>query len=91
MEVTLAEMSRVEAIVRELKGDETAHGKAGVLQVHRQNLSLGTADLGGFGEDLPDVLKSVVSRLQEKGSAPGGEAAKLALFQLYRIVGEARR
>jgi DNA repair exonuclease SbcCD nuclease subunit len=91
MEVTLAEMSRVEAIVRELKGDETAHGKAGVLQVHRQNLSLATADLGGFGEDLPDVLKSVVSRLQEKSSVPGGEAAKLALFQLYRIVGEARR
>ncbi len=91
MEVTLAEHARVEVILRELAGDEAAHGKAGVLQIHRQNLKLNTRDLGGFGEELPDVLKSVVSRLQAQGSEPGGEVAQRALTHLYRIVREARQ
>ena len=90
MEVSLAEMSRVDAMVRELEGDDTAIGKAGVVQVHRQNLSVSTADLGGFGEDLPGVLRSVVDRLQERANEPGGEVAKRALYHLYRTVREAR-
>lgn len=90
MEVSLAEESRVEAIIRELQGDETAHGRAGVLQVNRQGVRLSTADLGGFEENLPDVLKSVVSRLLEQSELPGGEMAKRALSHLYRVVRETR-
>ena len=91
MEVSLAERARVEAIVTELKGDETAHGKAGVFQVNLHDLRLSTSDLGGFGDDLPEVLRSVVGRLQEQGNEPGGEMAKRALSHLYRIVREARQ
>ncbi len=91
MEVSVAEMSRVDAIVRELQGDETAHGRAGVLLVNRQNLTLSTTDLGGFDDSLPDVLKSVVGRLQEQAELPGGEVAKRALFHLYRVVREAKQ
>lgn len=91
MQVSLAEESRVDAIIRELQGDETAHGRAGVLQVNRQGVTLSTADLGGFDENLPDVLKSVVGRLLEQSELPGGEMAKRALSHLYRVVREARQ
>ena len=89
MEVSLAEESRVGVIVRELQGDETAHGRAGVLQLNRQGVTLNTADLGGFQENLPDVLKSVVGRLLEQSELPGGAMAKRALSHLYRVVREA--
>ncbi len=92
MEVSLAEQHRVDAIVNELQGDETAHGKVGVLQVDRKALRLVTSDLGGFGEGLPDVLKAVISRLQEQAALePGGHVARRALYHLSCIVREARQ
>jgi DNA repair exonuclease SbcCD nuclease subunit len=91
MEVTVSELDRVEAILVELAGNEAAHGKAGVLSVDRTGLELNTRDTGGFETDLPEVLQSVVVRLQETASKPEGAVARQALFHLYRTVREARK
>jgi DNA repair exonuclease SbcCD nuclease subunit len=90
MDVTVAELDRVEAILVELAGNEAAHGKAGVLQVDRTGLELNTRDTGGFEADLPEVLQSVAARLQALGSQPEGAVARRALYHLYRTVREAR-
>ncbi|HTS24986.1 MAG TPA: DNA repair exonuclease [Bryobacteraceae bacterium] len=90
MEVNVAQMHRVEAILVELKGNEAAHGKAGVLLVDRAGLELNAADTGGFEADLPEVLKSVAARLQAQAQGPEAEVARRALYHLYRTVKEAR-
>jgi len=91
MEVSLSALERVEAILEELKGNEAAHGKAGMLQIDRTNLELSVEDVGGFEEGLPDVLKSVVNRLKELASGDDDEApvARTALYHLYRTIREA--
>ncbi|HXB70921.1 MAG TPA: DNA repair exonuclease [Candidatus Acidoferrales bacterium] len=89
MEVTVNELDKVEAILNELTGNEAAHGKAGVLQVDRTGLELNTRDTGDFERNLPDVLKSVVKRLQAEGSEPEGAIARRALYHLFRTVREA--
>jgi len=90
MEVTVADLDRVEAILVELAGNEAAHGKAGVLLVDRTGLELNTRDTGGFEPDLPEVLRSVAARLQVLGSPPEGAVARRALYHLYRTVREER-
>src|SRR5262249_15529382 len=66
MGVTFSELDRVEKILSELKGTEAAHGKAGMIQVDRSALELNTSNMGDFTERLPEVLRSVAGRLQER-------------------------
>ncbi len=84
MDVNLAQFERIEKILDELKGNEATHGRAGVLQVHRGELGLNT----GSGEDLesglPEVLKSVVQRLQARAGLKDGAVARQALYNLYK-------
>ena len=91
MEVNVSELERVEVILDELKGNEAAHGKAGVLQVDRTGIELNTNDMGDFDQGLPEVLKSVVARLQAQGREADGIVARRALYHLYRTVREASR
>ena len=91
MGVRVSELERVEGILDELRGNEAAHGKAGVLQVDQAGLELNTNDVGDFDFDLPDVLRSVVTRLQAQGSEADGAVARRALYHLYRTVREARQ
>jgi hypothetical protein len=91
MEVSVADLDRVEAIVVELAGNEAAHGKAGVLLVDRTGLELNTRAAGDFETELPDVLQSVAARLRTMGEAPEGAVARRALYHLYRTVREARQ
>jgi len=91
IEVTIQQMDRVEALLVQLKGNEAAHGKAGIVQVDRTGLELNTTDVSIFDGDLPEVLKSVAARLQARTEGPDGEVAKRALFHLYRTVQEARQ
>ena len=91
MEVSIIELDKVEGILEELKGNEAAHGKVGVLQVDKTGLELSTANVGDFARDLPEVLKSVVTRLQAQGSAENGVVARRALYHLYRTIREARQ
>jgi DNA repair exonuclease SbcCD nuclease subunit len=91
LEVSLPDLDRLEAILEELKGNEAAHGKVGILQVDRAGLGINTSDLGAFENELPDVLKSVVARLQAKRLEPDGAVARRALYHLYRTVKESAR
>jgi DNA repair exonuclease SbcCD nuclease subunit len=86
MQVSLSELERVEAILNELKGNEAAHGKVGVLQIDRKNLELNARNVDDFSQSLPEVLKSVVSRLQLQGDGPNGDIARRALYHLYQTV-----
>jgi DNA repair exonuclease SbcCD nuclease subunit len=82
--VSLAQLERVEKILDELKGNEAAHGRAGVLQVHRGDLELDTANVEDLESSLPEVLKSVVQRLQVRAGAENGAVARQALYHLYK-------
>jgi DNA repair exonuclease SbcCD nuclease subunit len=84
MDVSLAEFERIEKILDELKGNEATHGKAGVLQVHRGELGLNTQSVGDLEGSLPEVLKSVVQRLQARAGAEDGSVARQALYHLYK-------
>lgn len=84
MDVTLAEFERVEKILDELKGNEAARGRAGVLQVHRGDLGLDTANVVDLEGSLPEVLKSVVQRLQARSDSENGAVARRALYHLYK-------
>lgn len=86
MEVTLRERERVDAILQELKGTEAAHGKAGVLLYNTTGLTLRVDSDGDFDPMLPEVLKSVVARLQAASSGPGGEVARRALYHLRKTL-----
>jgi DNA repair exonuclease SbcCD nuclease subunit len=91
MDVSVSELERVEAILDELKGTEAAHGKAGVLQVDLTSLELNTDNLGDFECGLPEVLKSVVTRLRAQEHQAEGSVARRALYHLYRTVREATK
>jgi hypothetical protein len=83
MEVSLRERERVDAIVQELKGTEAAHGKAGVLQWEEGGLKLATSGEDFSAYQLPEVLKTVVARLQAEADAHDGDVARRALYHLY--------
>lgn len=91
MQVSMPERDRIEEILVELSGNEAAHGKAGVLQVDRARLELNTNDMGDFDRSLPEVLKSVIARLQSQAAEPDGAVTRQALYHLYRTVREARQ
>jgi hypothetical protein len=91
MDVSLAEFERVEKILDELKGNEATHGRAGVLQVHRGELGLNTGQLEDLEGGLPEVLKSVVQRLQARAGSENGAIARQALYHLYKTYNGARR
>lgn len=86
MKVSLSELDRVEAILNTLKGNEAAHGKAGVLQIDRKDLELNTKNVDDFSQSLPEVLKSVIVRLQAQADEQNGSVARRALYHLYQTV-----
>jgi DNA repair exonuclease SbcCD nuclease subunit len=85
MNVTLVQFEMVEKIIEELKGNEVAHGRAGVLQVHRAELKLDTVNVADLEDGLPDVLKSVVQRIQARANQDNSVIAQRALYHLYKI------
>lgn len=91
MEVSIQQMDRVEALLTELKGNEAAHGKAGIVHVDRTGLELNTSDLSIFDTDLPEVLRSVAQRLQAQTNSQDGAIARRALYHLYTTVREVRQ
>ena len=86
MKSSLTELERIEKILDELKGNEAAQGRAGVLLVSRGDLELDTADVGDLEDTLPDVLKSVVQRLQAQARTEEGAVARQALYHLFKTV-----
>jgi DNA repair exonuclease SbcCD nuclease subunit len=89
MTVSLAEESEMERIIRDLEGTEAIHGRVGVILVDREGLRrrLGSAD--AFPEDLPQVLKDTIGRLNVLAEGPDeGERdrAMRALSHLYDLL-----
>jgi DNA repair exonuclease SbcCD nuclease subunit len=86
MTASMAELEKIEKILDEFKGNEAAHGRVGVLQVSREELKLDTTNVADLEEGLPDVLKSVVQRLQAQAQTPEGTVARQALYHLYKTM-----
>jgi 3',5'-cyclic AMP phosphodiesterase CpdA len=93
MSVSFGELDRIEKILGELKGNEAAHGKAGMLQEDRKGLEIQAPQVSDFGAALPEALQSVVARLQTQANAPerDGVVARRALYRLYQTVRGAHR
>jgi len=88
LDATPPEYEAVEQLLRTLGGTDATHGRVGVLQVDRSRLRLRTDDLEAAFDGLPEELAAVVTRLQAQAEAGGdeAEAAKRALYHLYRVV-----
>lgn len=84
------EFDEAERLLRELAGTSAMHGRAGVLQLDRQRLALDTRGIEAQLTDVPDVLRATVARLQELERGEDAELARAALYQLYKLVREAR-
>lgn len=91
MDVSLPQLDRAEAILRELKGTEAAHGRAGVFEVDRSGLKLNTSNLDEFAQELPDVLQTTLERLQSLQQGERAAVAERAIYHLYRSFQEEGR
>ncbi|MDB4988763.1 MAG: hypothetical protein JWN04_3941 [Myxococcaceae bacterium] len=79
------EYDEAELLLEELHGTEALHGRVGVLDLHRGELTLDTSSFDAYCAELPDVLKAVVRRLRAAAeNAEQAPAAQRALFHLYR-------
>jgi DNA repair exonuclease SbcCD nuclease subunit len=90
MAVSLTEKSEVERILRDLRGTDATHGRAGILVEDRSGLRLHAGSGGAFSQDLPPVLKDTVARLDLLIAAAPGEAEKekatRALAHLFEML-----
>lgn len=82
-EVSLKECDEVDGILNDLKGTNAAHGRVGVMQVDRSHLVQAVPTASEFDDEMPDILKTVVQRLQENTENP--EVAKRAMLHLYQL------
>jgi DNA repair exonuclease SbcCD nuclease subunit len=90
MTVSLSEESEVERILRDLRGTDATHGRAGVLVEDRSGLRLLAGSGDAFTEDLPPVLKDTVARLdriiEESTEEFEKSKATRALAHLYKLL-----
>jgi DNA repair exonuclease SbcCD nuclease subunit len=90
MTVSLSEESEVERILRDLRGTDATHGRAGVVVEDRSGLRLQAGSGDAFPEDLPLVLKDTVARLDrliaESTEESGRAKATRALAHLYKLL-----
>jgi DNA repair exonuclease SbcCD nuclease subunit len=84
LRATPEEYEAAEAILAELKGTAATHGRAGVMQVEREGLELDTRDIAQVFEGLPAVVQAAARKLEE-AEATSPEAARRALYHLYRL------
>jgi DNA repair exonuclease SbcCD nuclease subunit len=83
MEVSVSERARVEDILQELRGNEAVCGKVGVLQADTTGVTVNVRDTSDFDGELPEVLKSVIARLQAQAEEPNGAVARQAMVLLH--------
>ncbi len=85
MKVSAPEYDEAETLLDELQGTAARHARVGVLELDRQGLELETSTVDQYCEELPDVLRSAVSRLKTAAEIPAQRlVAERALFHLYR-------
>jgi DNA repair exonuclease SbcCD nuclease subunit len=90
MTVSLSEESEVERILRDLRGTDATHGRAGVVVEDRSGLRLRAGSGDAFPQDLPPVLKDTVARLDrliaESAEEVERSKATRALAHLYKLL-----
>ena len=86
LEVPLREYEAVHGILAELKGTETARGRAGVLSTDTEGLKMDTTGVESLFQELPDTLRATAGKLAEAARGEHGETARRALWTLYRLV-----
>ena len=85
MKLSAPEYEQAEAILQSLVGTDARHGKVGILTLEREDLELDASDVDAHCGDLPEVLLSVVRRLQSDSKDPTkAPTAQRALVHLYR-------
>lgn len=85
MKVSAPEYDESELLLEELQGTAARHARVGVLELDRQGLQLETTTVDQYCTDLPDVLRSAVTRLKVTAEDPTQRlVAERALFHLYR-------
>lgn len=85
MQLSASEYQEAENLLSALGGNEASHAKVGVLQLHREGLTLDISNIGAEFEDLPPVLQAAVSKLQELAQDPSTRpAAERAIFHLFQ-------
>ena len=86
MKVPAPEYDEAEVLLEELQGTPARHARAGVLELDRNGLELETATVDQHCGDLPDVLRSAVTRLKRVAENDPAQrlVAERALFHLYR-------
>jgi DNA repair exonuclease SbcCD nuclease subunit len=83
--LSASEYDEAELLLAELQGTEATHGRVGVLDLHREQMTLDTLSFDAYCTELPDVLKAVVRQLRTAAEDPQrAPAAQRALFHLYR-------
>jgi DNA repair exonuclease SbcCD nuclease subunit len=88
------EMEEAEAILRELGGTGASPGRVGILRLDRSQLLLDTRGIETQLSDLPAVLRTTVTRLQQletTDDVKAAEIARAALYHLYRLVRQERQ
>ena len=83
MEVSVSERARVEDILQELQGNEAVCGKVGVLHADSSGLAVNVRDTSDFDGELPEVLKSVIARLQAQAEEGDSAVARQAMVLLH--------
>jgi DNA repair exonuclease SbcCD nuclease subunit len=90
MTVSLSEESEVKRILRDLRGTDATHARVGVLVEDSANLRLQVGSGDAFPDDLPQVLKETVARLDRLIADATDEFEKSratrALSHLYQML-----
>jgi DNA repair exonuclease SbcCD nuclease subunit len=90
MSLGAADYDEALALVDQLRGTDSIHGRVGVLALDTTGLKLDTSaieiDLG----ELPPVLRRTAERLRERETDGDPEIARRALYHLYRLARETR-
>ncbi len=90
MRLAAPELEEADRLLGELKGTSATHGRAGVLQLERSKLQLDTTNIEHELADVPDVIRAAMTSLKALEGTERDEVARQALYQLYRLIREAR-
>lgn len=83
MSVSVDELHQVQKILQQLETNDYSYGKVGILQADASGLRQADVSADEFPDDLPDILKATIRRLEEHDDP---EIANRALAHLYNLV-----
>lgn len=90
MRLSAPDLEEANRLLSELKGTSASHGRAGVLQLERSKLQLDARNIEQELQDVPDVIRVAMQRLKQLEGTEQEDVARHALYQLYRLIREAR-